>query len=89
MTQQKRKLVLFDIDGTLIRHFGPEPGINVGWHRITFALKKVLNIDVIPSPEINYHGSVDRAILFDISSRYGITKNQFDKKFDDLKAAIV
>lgn len=86
---QRKKLVLFDIDGTLIRHFGPEGTINVGWYRFTHALNHVFHINVIPDPKPNYHGSVDRAILFDIASNYGITKAQFDEKWNEVKAAVI
>jgi len=84
-----KKLVLFDIDGTLIRHFGPESTINIGWYRFVYALKRVFDIDVTPNPKRNYHGGVDRAILFDIASRYGVTKVQFDARFEDVKMAVI
>lgn len=84
-----KKLILFDIDGTLLRHFGPEPKVNVGWSRFGYALKQVFGIDVVPKPVTNYHGSVDRAILFDIAAQYGITKEQFDQRFDEVKAAVI
>lgn len=83
-----KKLILFDIDGTLIRHFGPEEMINVGWYRFTHALKQVFNIDGIPTPENKYHGSVDRAILFDVAQKYGISKTVFDAKFNELKISM-
>lgn len=88
MTHTK-KLVLFDIDGTLIRHFGPEHSVNVGWRRFTHALNTVFHIDVVPDPKKNYHGSVDRAILFDIAKSYGITKRQFDENWSEVKLAII
>ena len=84
-----KKLVLFDIDGTLIRHFGPQATINVGWYRFTHALKQVFNIDIIPTPENKYHGSVDRAILFDVAQKHGITKQVFDAKFNELKTSMI
>lgn len=87
--QKNKKLVLFDIDGTLIRHFGTEPNVNVGWIRFSHALNKVFNIDVVPKPELNYHGSVDRAILYDIARLYGVTKTEFDKKWGDVKSAVI
>ncbi|MEK7577653.1 MAG: HAD family hydrolase [Patescibacteria group bacterium] len=87
--KKNKKLVLFDIDGTLIRHFGPEGSINVGWYRFTHALNTVFHLDVIPVPKLNYHGSVDRAILFDIASQYGIKKEQFDAKWEEVKSAVV
>ena len=86
---KRKKLVLFDIDGTLIRHFGSKETINVGWYRFTYALNTVFHIDVIPDPKSNYHGSVDRAILFDIASQYGIKKEQFDAKWEEVKSAVV
>ncbi len=87
--QPTKKLVLFDIDGTLIRHFGPKSTTNVGWYRFTHALNQIFHINVIPDPKLNYYGSVDRAILFDIASKYGVTKTQFDEKFNEVKAAVI
>lgn len=87
--QKSKKLVLFDIDGTLLRHFGREPKINVGWNRFGYALKQVFGIDVVPKPVTNYYGSVDRAILFDMAAQYGITKEQFDQNFEAVKAAVI
>lgn len=89
MTDYVKKLVLFDIDGTLIRHFGKEPDINIGWNRFGHALHEVFGIDVIANPQLQYHGSVDRAILFDIARQYGVTKPEFDAKFEDVKAAVI
>lgn len=86
---KNKKLVLFDIDGTLIRHFGPQVTIGGGWKRFIYALQKVFNINVHIDPAYNYHGLVDRQILFDLVKSYGITKNEFDNKFPDIKAAIV
>lgn len=84
-----KKLILFDIDGTLLRHFGAEPNVNIGWNRFIYALKQVFHIDVTPDPKTNYHGSVDRAILFDIAGKYGITKKKFDEKFKEVKQEII
>lgn len=86
---KSKKLILFDIDGTLIRHFEVAPKVNAGWSRFIYALKHVFDIDVVPGETNQYHGSVDRAILFDIASRYGVTKDQFDKNFDAVKAAVI
>jgi len=84
-----KKLVLFDIDGTLIRHFGKEPDINIGWWRFAHALNTVFGINVIPEPTDAYHGSVDRAILFDIASKHGVSKAQFDDAFDRVREEII
>lgn len=89
MKKQNKKLILFDIDGTLIRHFGLEETINIGWYRFTHALNTVFHIHVVPDPRPNYHGSVDRAILFDIAKGYGVTKEQFDEKWDEVKSAVI
>lgn len=84
-----KKLVLFDIDGTLLRHFGGEPDVNVGWYRFIHALNSIFHIHAVPTPEVNYHGSVDRAILYDIARKYGVAKSDFDAKWEAVKAAVI
>ena len=49
----------------------------------------LFHLHVIPDPKPNYHGSVDRAILFDIASHYGVTKEQFDTKWEEVKSAVI
>ena len=86
---KKTTLVLFDIDGTLIRHFGSHETVNVGFNRFCHAISHVFHIQVTADPKLHYHGSVDRAILFDIAQDHGITKAQFDEKWDEVKSAVI
>jgi|GEM_PF-2259557 len=89
MPKKSRKLVLFDIDGTLIRHFGKAADVNVGFRRFSYALNKVFGIHVISTLEQKYHGSVDREILYDIAQKHGISKDRFNDNFDEVKAAVI
>ncbi len=89
MDAQPKKLVLFDIDGTLIRHFGSHETVNVGFNRFCYAISHVFHIHVTADPKVHYHGSVDRAILFDIAQDHGITKAQFDEKWNEIKSAVI
>lgn len=69
-----KKLVLFDIDGTLIQHVGPKG--TVGYPRFIYAIKKTFGVDVIILP-VNYNGWVDQQIAWDIVRRYGISRDKF------------
>lgn len=69
-----QQLVLFDIDGTLIRHVG-KPWSS-GGNRFLYALKKVFGIDVEIDYSVNYNGWVDPQIISFFAKPYGITREQ-------------
>lgn len=73
------KLILFDIDGTLIRHVTSI--FTSGWPRFIYAAKKAYGVDIIFDPKANYNGAVDRQILFNMVSGLGVTKEEFNAKF--------
>ncbi len=76
---QKKKLILFDIDGTLIHHVGGQ--MTVWWPRIIYALNKVFGVDVQIDTSGRYMGMIDRQISWELVRTQGITKKEFDKKF--------
>jgi phosphoglycolate phosphatase len=77
------KLVLFDIDGTLIHH--------VTSHRFEdqyeIALKQAYDIDHDFSVG-RYNGKVDRFITWDIVREHGVSREEFLKKFPSYIDAI-
>ncbi len=78
MTQQRKKLVLFDIDGTLIRNAGTAETLG----RFPYALKSVFGIDIeVSKKNWKYHGFVDRGILWDLAQSKGVTRKDFLEKF--------
>lgn len=83
-----KKLILFDIDGTLIRHFGEPLPWDRGWARFIYAAKKVYGVDIIPDVSKNYYGHVDRSIFFDIVKNLGVSKVLYDEKFKDAATAL-
>ncbi|MBI4066653.1 HAD hydrolase-like protein [Candidatus Gottesmanbacteria bacterium] len=72
---KRKKLVLFDIDGTLIQPVGDPTGLG----RFPYAIKKTFNIEVSVSYDHwPYSGVVDRGILWDLVKDKGIDKPEFD-----------
>lgn len=69
--KQNKKLVIFDIDGTLIRALRPKDNLQ----RFRYSIRNVFGIDIGPLTEErwhqgNYNGMGDRAIIWDfIQSR--------------------
>ncbi len=76
------KLILFDIDGTLIYHVGQR--INVGYPRFKLAIKRVFGLDVDIDTSVNYNGWVDRQITWHNVHMHGIGKKEFDGKFSQI-----
>lgn len=72
---KQKKLVLFDIDGTLVRSVGGHSGLV----RFPYAIKEVFGVDVSVSRDHwPYNGVVDRAILWDLVKDKGVSKRDFD-----------
>lgn len=75
-----KKLILFDIDGTLLTHAENVPK-GIGWKRFKHVAKVVYGVDVPDNPSINFHGMIDYQILFELVSTYGVSRSVFDEKF--------
>lgn len=73
------QLVLFDIDGTLIRHVGN--GIANWVRRFRMAAKEVYGVDPGDFPIAPFHGKVDRQIAWMLLGPLGVTRKIFLKKF--------
>lgn len=80
-----KKLILFDIDGTLIYHVGGGP---VGLRRFAFAMQRVYSVpgDFNPS---EYNGMIDRQMAWNIVSRHGVARKTFLEKFPSYIAGML
>lgn len=68
---KRKKLVLFDIDGTLIRPLKPQKSLE----RFPYAIGKVFNVTMtVRSEDWPYNGVGDRAILWDMVKDKGISR---------------
>lgn len=81
----RKKLVLFDIDGTLIHHI-VERNIT-SRDKFVFAIKTVfgINVDFTMS---DYFGMGDRNILVDVLERNGVSKTESLKRLSNLTQAM-
>lgn len=83
------KLVLFDIDGTLITHIGKTHGVlSPGYVRFVEALKRVYQQDIHFDTSINYAGTVDKYILKKIAEHNGIIGYAFEKQWPVIRDMI-
>jgi phosphoglycolate phosphatase len=78
---KSHKLVLFDIDGTLLKSSKSTNHLE----RFQYALKKVFQVDVGPVTDEfwsskNYHGMGDRHIIWDMIKDYGVSRDTFVDK---------
>lgn len=85
-----RKLVLFDIDGTLLNAVRVDDNLN----RFPYALKKVFGVDVgLFTGERfhanNYNGMGDRYILWDLLKGQNISRDHFVDRIGELGEAFV
>lgn len=74
------KLVLFDIDGTLLYHVGLRAGNAkrpTGW-RLVEAIQSVFGVEVIYDPK-RQNGAIDKQVLWEMVKEKGITRAQFEK----------
>lgn len=80
------RLVLFDIDGTLIYHVrhGPKGGYD-RWEK---ALKRVFGRTMVFDRSVDYNGWVDRQIGWDVCRRHGVTRKEFERRFPDIAKAL-
>ena len=72
------KLVLFDIDGTLIQHIGESHFSK----RVRAAAKSAYNVEVSELDVANFHGSVDKDTSWSILKESGISYDTFEKHFE-------
>lgn len=84
-TFMKKKLVLFDIDGTLVHHI-VERNIT-SRDKFAYAIKKVFGIDV-DFKMSDYFGMGDRQILGDVLQKHEISKKKSVKKLEHLSRAM-
>ncbi|OGI15933.1 hypothetical protein A3K63_01085 [Candidatus Micrarchaeota archaeon RBG_16_49_10] len=71
------KLVLFDVDGTLVNRF------RVGEESFPYAIKLVFGIDTNP-PGWEFSGWTDRGIIFETLKRKGVTRELTEKRLPDI-----
>jgi phosphoglycolate phosphatase len=71
------KLVLFDIDGTIIAHAGT---IVRAVSRYDFAIKAAYGVDCVFDIQ-KYNGFIERSIVWDLIKDTGITRQEFLDKF--------
>lgn len=70
----RKKLVLFDIDGTLIRPLTQRTALA----RFPYAIKETFGIDVAVDVETwGFNGVVDRGILWELVKEKGVSKKDF------------
>ncbi len=81
-----RRLVLFDIDGTLIYHL--KSVRRTGFARFKYAIDKVFGVDAKIDESVNYNGWVDRQIVWFIIKPYGISREEFKQKFSKVSKAL-
>lgn len=82
-----KKLVLFDIDGTLVDHIRIG-ALSSGWQRFIAAAKEAYGVEVCPDVTGKYYGWVDRQIFYELVKQKGVTKETFDKKFPRASEAL-
>lgn len=83
MTQ---KLVLFDIDGTLVRL---RQGVSYGiGERIIVGIKKAYGVD-LTYKAATFEGLIEREIVWRLVQDHGVTRTQFFQKFPTYLSAMV
>jgi len=79
------KLILFDIDGTLIAHVGTKR--QIGFPRFIYAIKQVYGVVVTPNLSINCNGWVDKSITRSLV-KDAVSDLEFEKKWPDMSKAL-
>lgn len=79
-----KKLVLFDIDGTLIYHVGPRK-----WEeQYAHGMQSVYGITG-PQNYMSFNGSIEMHMAWEIARKYGIKRTEFTVKFPDYIQAMI
>lgn len=81
------KLVLFDIDGTLVSHHAVQK--HVGFPRFEYAIKHVYGVEVFFGPGTNYNGWVDKHIVRWGLRNSNINNTEFEKKWPKIADALL
>ncbi len=89
MDTKANKLVVFDIDGTLIKTARLVDNLQ----RFRYGIQKVYGIDVGPFDEErwnggNYNGTGDRYILWDLVRPHGVTRDTFVDRIGEVGEAL-
>lgn len=90
MKTKGKKLVLFDLDGTLIRTLRPIDNLQ----RFRTSIQKVFHVDVGAFTEerwrqSRYNGRGDRYILWDLMKSHGVSRDSFVDHIGDIGDAFV
>lgn len=83
------KLILFDIDGTLVSQSGASffEMKKEGETKFSYAIRTVFGIPV-QIDFSQYNGFVDRSILWDCVKDAGVTRKDFDERFPQISRAM-
>ncbi len=79
----KQKLILFDIDGTLLKGKS-----KIHFNSFIKAFKKIFKIDVNPN-EINHDGMTDKRIILELSKRYGVPKDKTLTRLEEIYKTMI
>jgi phosphoglycolate phosphatase-like HAD superfamily hydrolase len=74
-----RRLILWDVDGTLLRTGG------AGRHALEFAAATAAGLETVP--EVRMSGKTDPRIIREILTAAGVTDNEIDRLMPDATAA--
>jgi phosphoglycolate phosphatase len=80
------KLVLFDIDGTLLWRAGT---VSIGYPRFAYAVRSVYGVEPNMDMSKNFGGWVDRGIVRQILTGTGIGESEFLEKWPAVADALV
>ncbi len=75
----QNKLVLFDIDWTLVR--GRIPAHHESF---TYGFRKVYNVSASRDDVAPYEGKVDKQIIFEVLGKKGLKRNQVEKYLNEM-----
>ena len=76
-----KKLILFDIDGTLISFPEVKKEVEHWQERVTTSIKAAYGVDVLPPQPGQFNGFVDRNMYWFLTRDAGLSKTDFDRKF--------
>ncbi len=82
------KLVLFDIDGTLVQHIGAQK--SVGFIRFAHVIREIYGkeIDLALVAKQNYGGWIDRGIVRHMLKDHGVSDAEFIEKWPRISMAM-
>jgi phosphoglycolate phosphatase-like HAD superfamily hydrolase len=81
------KLVLFDIDGTLIAH--KDKTTQIGFPRFSYAIKKVYGVSIDFSATSVYNGCVDKQIVRSVVPEAVFSQKEFDIRWPGIRDALL